>query len=114
MGYRYQVPGLARACVVLALSVLVSSVAPSQVGLAQSAPPPLTPWRGLVDHASVNVSGQASQESVDLIAKSLSADGRFVPHDVVRVGSGERPELIPGRLRAGPGQRHDTARERES
>ena len=78
MGYRHPMPGFVRACVLLPLAVLLSALAPSHVGRAQSAPPALTPWRGLIDHASVNVNGQAPQASVDLPAKSLSADGRFV------------------------------------
>ncbi len=61
-----------------ALVVLLSLLAPAPVGLAQSAPPPLTPWRGLIDHASVTASGDVPTFGVEVGHHAISGDGRFV------------------------------------
>jgi hypothetical protein len=61
-----------------ALVVLLSLIAPAPVGLAQSAPPPLTPWRGLIDHASVTATGEVPTFGVEVGHHAISGDGRFV------------------------------------
>ena len=67
-----------RGCALSALTVLISFAVPPHVGRAQSGPPPLTPLRGLIDQSSINLSGRATDASVDASRHSISADGRFV------------------------------------
>jgi Concanavalin A-like lectin/glucanases superfamily/Bacterial Ig-like domain (group 3)/MBG domain (YGX type) len=77
MGMHCQPSAILRACAVASLAVLMSSVSPTPVGLAQSAPP-LTPWRGFIDHVSATYWGGVPQMGVEVAGHSISGDGRHV------------------------------------
>src|SRR5437773_2498978 len=53
---------------------------PASVIHAQSAPPPLTPFRGLIDHVSAAAWGGVPNGSTDIALDGhvISGDGRFV------------------------------------
>ena len=77
MGMRCQPSAIVRVCAVAVLAVVMSSVLPTPVGLAQSAPP-LTPWRGFIDHVSATQWGGVPTTSVEVVSRAISGDGRFV------------------------------------
>ena len=74
---RCQPSVITRVCAVAGLAVVMSAVLPAPVGLAQS-PPPLTPWRGLIDHVGATQDGGVPTDSVELTGHAISGDGRFV------------------------------------
>ena len=74
---RCQPSAIVRVCAVAGLAVVISSALPAPIGLAQSAPP-LTPWRGFVDHVSATQTGQVPTTSVEVVGRAISGDGRFV------------------------------------
>jgi hypothetical protein len=69
--------GSVRGYAAAALAIVLSCLSPAPIGLAQS-PPPVTPWRGLIDHVSASSSGALPQGSADLAAHAISGDGRYV------------------------------------
>jgi hypothetical protein len=88
MGMRRQPSVIVRACAVAGLAVVMSSVSPTPVGLAQSAPP-LTPWRGFIDHVSATYTGGVPETGVEVTGHAISGDGRFV------VMQSLSPDLVP-------------------
>ena len=65
------------------LGALAAIVAPASGGrrsvvVAQTAPPPLVPFHGLIDYVSVNMNGWPPTTSVDAGPHAISADGRHV------------------------------------
>jgi hypothetical protein len=69
----------------LPLAVLCVLAASSGL-VAQS---PLTPFRGLIDHVSVDQSGGA-YSNVEIWHRAISGDGRYVVHEFAKLESGER------------------------
>jgi hypothetical protein len=57
---------LAVVCGVLASAVLIAQ------------PPPLVPFRGLIDHVSVDQWGGVPQDNVEIWHRAISGDGRYV------------------------------------
>jgi hypothetical protein len=49
---------------------------PSSIRVAQS--PPLTPFRGLIDHVSADQWGNVTNDSVEIWHRAISGDGRYV------------------------------------
>ena len=72
--------GVVRTSVVAGLLAFANG-GPSPVALAQSNPPPLVPFRGLIDHVSATPSGWAPQANVESRPHSISGDGRYVVLD---------------------------------
>ena len=85
---RCQPSAIVRVCAVAAFALLNALVVPSTVGLAQSGPP-VTPWRGYVDHVSTTQTGGVPTSGVETWGRAISGDGRFV---VMESGS---PDLVP-------------------
>jgi len=85
---RCQPSAALRACAVAGLVLGMSFAWPTPVGLAQSAPP-LTPWRGFIDHVSATVTGGVPQTGVEVSGHAISGDGRFV------VMQSLSPDLVP-------------------
>jgi Concanavalin A-like lectin/glucanases superfamily/Bacterial Ig-like domain (group 3)/MBG domain (YGX type)/WD40-like Beta Propeller Repeat len=61
----------------LVSGVVLCSLTASPVLVGQSAPPPLTPFRGLIDHASRTMAGGVPG-NVDGTVQAISGDGRYV------------------------------------
>ena len=72
-----QSSAIVRACAVASLALVMFSVLPTPVGLAQSTPP-LTPWRGFIDHVSATQTGGVPTTGVEVANRAISGDGRFV------------------------------------
>ena len=94
--------------VLLALAV----VRPSSVGLAQSAPPPLVPWQGLMDQVTPGMASPVLTSDADYDSRAISADGRFVAFesDASDIVNGDW-NSIRRRLPSRSHDRHDGARE---
>ncbi len=74
---RSQSSQIVRVCAVATAAIVMSFASSAPVGLAQSAPP-LTPWRGLLDHASATLTGGAATQSVEMWGHAISGDGRYI------------------------------------
>ena len=74
---RCQTSAVARAFGIAGLALVMSFAWPTPVGRAQSAPP-LTPWRGFIDHVSATATGGVPQTGVEVSGHAISGDGRFV------------------------------------
>src|SRR6185369_10860212 len=72
--------GVGRTGLLAGLLMLANS-GPSPVALAQSNPPPLTPFRGLIDHVSATPQGFPPSSSAQSAPRSISGDGRYVVFD---------------------------------
>jgi len=72
--YRSRILRTAAAAALLAFA----SGRSSRVVVAQSAPPTLTPFRGLIDHVTTTIWGGVASGSSDSSVHSISGDGRHV------------------------------------
>ena len=92
---------IAALCVLIASSVLV----------AQS--PPLTPFRGLIDHVSVDQWGGVPTSNVEIWHRAISGDGRYVVMQLAKLGPGDRRlqrlQRVRRHLPPGPHDRYDDA-----
>ena len=79
-----------RVCALGALAVLLSFAHPADIGHAQSSLPPLTPWRGLMEHVSGGMAGWPTSGWVRTYWRAISADGRYAVMD------SQSSELVPG------------------
>jgi hypothetical protein len=64
--------------IALGLLLVFASGSPAPVAVAQGGPPPLTPFRGLIDHVSAAPSGWPPSGSVESGSHAISGDGRYV------------------------------------
>ena len=63
---------------VLAGLLTLAYLTPASVIHAQSGPPPLTPFHGLIDHVSQTLSGSVPGGNSDSGVHAISGDGRYV------------------------------------
>src|SRR5262245_48529325 len=72
----------------LAVCIAFTSLTSSSIVIAQSGPPPLVPFHGLIDHVSTTWWGGVASGTSDTSAHALSGDGRYV------VFSSNDPNLV--------------------